>query len=136
MLYLTILVSTGLLLLAFILYFKVKNQPYVSPYRVLIYLTLLASIYVAAGLGLQIYAMNVGNQWGPALKAFAEKYPTVLAEDLASVISPVEGSSYWMGFGRGLLVGAAAPLIIILPVMKRLLKPVQTAKPVKEVEKE
>jgi len=130
----TILVSTALLALAIYFLVKIRTQPYISPYRVLIYLSIIGAVYVAAALGLQLWSMFQGEAFKAALVDFANKYPTVLAEDLGAVISVVERSSYWMGFGRGLLVGGAATLLLTITALKKVIRPVRAAKPVEEGE--
>jgi len=128
----TLYISIGLTALALGLLWKLKSQRYVSPWRVLIYVSILGSVAVAAGLGLQLWAMMQGNTFTEALKHFAELYPTVLASDLAGLLRIVESTEYARGYGAGLVVGGAMATLLAMGAFKAVLRPVRKAKPIKE----
>ena len=73
-----------------------------SSYRAIILNFLLASIIGAIGIGLQLYGMWEGENFKPALRWFAEKYPDVYVQDLYELIHVVDYSTMLRFIGVGI----------------------------------
>ena len=102
--------------------YRIKKQMFVSTYRIILTAAFLASIYVAFGFGIQLWAMFSGESIKFAIHDFGVKYPDVLIEDFVSVSDIIANSSFWQGFARGLIISASAMMFLLLIPLKKVLK--------------
>ena len=130
--WLRIVIPSVILLIAIIIGLKLKKQFYLSPYRVLLTVGFIASIFIAVGLGIQLWSFQLMKPFMPAYKGLVQNYlqarnnsallmqPDEFLNTTTTIISSVDDSSYWGGFARGILVLAGAVLFIIFIPFKKL----------------
>jgi len=141
--WLRIAIPSVILLIAIIVGLKLKKQFYLSPYRVLLTVGFIASVFIAVGLGIQLWSFQLMKPFMPAYKGLVQNYlqarndtmmlmpPDMFLNTTITIISSVDNSSYWSGFARGVLVIAGAVLFIIfLPFKKLFNKPTTQNNPI------